>query len=80
MHCVWLTGLCGLVVMRLLAFQVKVSRIHVRYEDPVTNANTKFSVGMTLDNLELKVVCSMQPTLRVLYMFVCECTCVCAHV
>ena len=33
-----------------------MSRIHVRYEDPVTNVGTKFSVGVTLDNLELKVL------------------------
>ena len=48
--------LCVMLPPLLTVSKVKVSRIHVRYEDHVTNVGTKFSVGVTLDNLELKVL------------------------
>ena len=35
--------------------QVKVSDIHMRYEDKTTNTNAPFSIGTTLHNVSLKV-------------------------
>uniref|UniRef100_A0A674DPI5 Vacuolar protein sorting 13 homolog A n=1 Tax=Salmo trutta TaxID=8032 RepID=A0A674DPI5_SALTR len=45
-----------LVTQVIKNLQVKISNIHVRYEDDVTNPNCPFSFGVSLQNLSLQVM------------------------
>lgn len=43
-----------LVTQVIKNLQVKISNIHVRYEDDITNPNSPLSVGVSLENLSLQ--------------------------
>uniref|UniRef100_A0A665TU24 Vacuolar protein sorting 13 homolog A n=1 Tax=Echeneis naucrates TaxID=173247 RepID=A0A665TU24_ECHNA len=47
-----------LVTQVIKNLQVKISNIHVRYEDDVTNPNCPLSFGVSLKNLSLQLLCS----------------------
>uniref|UniRef100_A0A8C9YZM6 Vacuolar protein sorting 13 homolog A n=1 Tax=Sander lucioperca TaxID=283035 RepID=A0A8C9YZM6_SANLU len=53
-----------LVTQVIKNLQVKISNIHVRYEDNVTNPNCPLSFGVSLKNLSLQVMCCNVPPVR----------------
>uniref|UniRef100_A0A8C4GTJ0 Vacuolar protein sorting 13 homolog A n=1 Tax=Dicentrarchus labrax TaxID=13489 RepID=A0A8C4GTJ0_DICLA len=59
-----------LVTQVIKNLQVKISNIHVRYEDDVTNPNCPLSFGVSLKNLSLQVIshlCQLYTTLISLF-------------
>ncbi|KAK3565709.1 hypothetical protein QTP86_014177 [Hemibagrus guttatus] len=66
-----------LVTQVIKNLQVKISNIHVRYEDSVTNPNSPLSFGVSLQNLSLQTAdanwkpCLLDETAKLFFKLVC---------
>uniref|UniRef100_A0AAR2KW21 Vacuolar protein sorting 13 homolog A n=1 Tax=Pygocentrus nattereri TaxID=42514 RepID=A0AAR2KW21_PYGNA len=58
-----------LVTQVIKNLQVKISNIHVRYEDVVTNPNSPLSFGVSLQNLSLQVLSLFTEILDCVFFF-----------